>query len=91
MPSGSSTALRCSTASATAGPWWIGSWRARPDLDAADRETLLGWRDPVEGIFEIRGHDGDAIILLNLLDDLGTERTPTWAGLSCGGCPGADS
>jgi hypothetical protein len=31
---------------------------------------LLSWRDPVEGIFEIRGQDGDAIILLNLLDDL---------------------
>ena len=43
---------------------------SRPDLDAADREMLLGWRDPVEGIFEIRGHDGDAIILLNLIDDL---------------------
>jgi len=42
----------------------------RPDLDAADREMLLGWRDPVEGIFEIRSKDGDAIILLNLLDDL---------------------
>jgi hypothetical protein len=43
---------------------------SRPDLDAADREMLLGWRDPVEGIFEIRRKDGDAIILLNLLDDL---------------------
>jgi len=43
---------------------------SRPDLDATDREMLLGWRDPVEGIFEIRGHDGDAIILLNLIDDL---------------------
>jgi hypothetical protein len=42
---------------------------SRPDLTAADREMLLGWRDPVEGIFEIRGRDGDAIILLNLLDD----------------------
>ena len=39
---------------------------SRPDLEAADREMLLGWRDPVEGIFEIRGQDGDAIILLNL-------------------------
>ena len=28
---------------------------------------LLGWRDPVEGIFEIRSRNGDAIILLNLL------------------------
>src|SRR6202030_1116674 len=43
---------------------------SRPDLDAADRERLLGWRDPVEGIFEIRGHDGDAMNLLNLIDDL---------------------
>jgi hypothetical protein len=43
---------------------------SRPDLDAADREMLLGWRDPVEGIFEIRSEDGDAIILLNLIDDL---------------------
>jgi hypothetical protein len=43
---------------------------SRPDLEAADREMLLSWRDPVEGIFEIRGQDGDAIILLNLLDDL---------------------
>ena len=31
---------------------------------------LLGWRDPVERIFEIRGPDGDGIVLLNLLDDL---------------------
>ena len=43
---------------------------SRPDLEAADREMLLSWRDPVEGIFEIRGQDGDAIILLNLLDDM---------------------
>ncbi|MGH3185195.1 MAG: hypothetical protein ACRDOE_25265, partial [Streptosporangiaceae bacterium] len=45
---------------------------SRPDLTAADREMLLGWRDPVEGLFEIRGNDGDAdaIVLLNLLDDL---------------------
>jgi hypothetical protein len=31
---------------------------SRPDLDAADREMLLGWRDPVEGIFEIRSING---------------------------------
>jgi hypothetical protein len=43
---------------------------SRPGLTAADREMLLSWRDPVEGIFEIRGRDGDAVILLNLLDDL---------------------
>jgi len=27
---------------------------SRPDLTAADRELLRGWRDPVEGIFERR-------------------------------------
>jgi hypothetical protein len=43
---------------------------SRPDLSAADREMLLGWRDPVEGIFEIRGQDRGSIILLNLIDDL---------------------
>ncbi|MFD7287821.1 hypothetical protein [Streptomyces sp. NPDC059863] len=42
----------------------------RRDLTAVDREMLLGWRDPVEGIFEIRRKEGDAVILLNLVDDL---------------------
>ncbi|MFI6285615.1 hypothetical protein ACIBCM_12805 [Streptomyces sp. NPDC051018] len=42
----------------------------RKDLTEADRELLLGWRDPVEGIFEIRRKDGDAVVLLNLVDDL---------------------
>jgi hypothetical protein len=42
----------------------------QPDLTAADREMLRGWRDPVEGIFEIRGKDRDSVVLLNLLDDL---------------------
>lgn len=42
----------------------------RPDPTAADREMLRGWRDPVEGIFEIRGKDRDSVVLLNLLDDL---------------------
>ena len=43
---------------------------SRPDLSAADRDMLRGWRDPVEGFFEIRGKDRTAIVLLNLLDDL---------------------
>ena len=42
----------------------------RRGLTAADREMLRGWRDPVEGIFEIRSKDRDALNLLNLLDDL---------------------
>lgn len=43
---------------------------ARRDLSAADREMLSGWRDPVEGFFENLRMDGDAAVLLNLLDDL---------------------
>jgi len=43
---------------------------SRPDLSAADRDMVRGWRDPVEGVFEIRGKDQAAIVLLNLLDDL---------------------
>jgi hypothetical protein len=42
----------------------------RKDLTASDREMLLGWRDPAEGIFEVRRKDGDAVVLLNLVDDL---------------------
>lgn len=42
----------------------------RKDLTAADREMLLGWRDPVEGIFEIQRLETDAVVLLNLVDDL---------------------
>jgi hypothetical protein len=43
---------------------------SRAGLTPADREMLRGWGDPVEGIFEILGKDPDAIMLLNLIDDL---------------------
>ena len=43
---------------------------SRPDLSAADRDMVRAWHDPVEGIFEVRGKDAAAIVLLNLLDDL---------------------
>lgn len=46
---------------------FVAGWKG---LTAGDREMLLGWRDPVEGIFEIRHKDGDAVVLLNLVDDL---------------------
>ncbi|MGW0701042.1 hypothetical protein ACWD0A_17345 [Streptomyces sp. NPDC002867] len=42
----------------------------RKDLTAVDREMLLGWSDPVEGIFEIQRKEKDAVVLLNLVDDL---------------------
>jgi hypothetical protein len=43
---------------------------SRPDLSESDREMLRAWRDPVEGIFEIRRKDRDSLLLLNLIDDL---------------------
>ncbi|MFF1499083.1 hypothetical protein ACFVZR_04210 [Streptomyces sp. NPDC058316] len=43
---------------------------ARKDLTAFDREMLLGWRDPVEGVFEIRRRERDGVVLLNLVNDL---------------------
>ena len=43
---------------------------AHPELADADRQMLLGWRDVVEGVFEIRERDGEAIIAVNLIDEL---------------------
>ena len=43
---------------------------AHPDLAEADRQMLLGWRDVVEGVFEIRERDCEAIITINLIDEL---------------------
>jgi hypothetical protein len=42
----------------------------RPDLPEDERELLLGWRDVVEGIFEVECHDGDALVVENLIDEL---------------------
>jgi hypothetical protein len=43
---------------------------AHPELAEADRQMLLGWRDVVEGVFEIRERDGEAIIAVSLIDEL---------------------
>jgi hypothetical protein len=43
---------------------------AHPKLAESDRQMLLGWRDVVEGVFEIRERDGEAIITINLIDEL---------------------
>ncbi len=43
---------------------------AHPELTEADRQMLLGWRDVVEGVFEIRERAGDAIIAANLIDEM---------------------
>jgi hypothetical protein len=42
----------------------------RPDLSESDRELLLGWRDVVEGAFEVQCRDGDALVVENLVDEL---------------------
>lgn len=54
---------------------------ARPDLSPRDRQMLLGWRDVVSGVFEVERRDRDALILVNLVDDL-TYRTRSTAGRS---------
>jgi hypothetical protein len=43
---------------------------ARPDITGADRELLLGWLNVVEGLFEVKGRDGEALVLFNLIDEL---------------------
>jgi hypothetical protein len=43
---------------------------ARQDLSDEERAMLLGWRDVVEGIFEVRRRDGEALIVDNLVDEL---------------------
>ncbi|MGH8900467.1 MAG: hypothetical protein ACRDYA_01990 [Egibacteraceae bacterium] len=43
---------------------------AHPDLPEQERQMLLGWRDVVEGLFEVRGRDGSALQLFNLVDEL---------------------
>lgn len=43
---------------------------ARKDLPDAERDMLLGWREVVEGIFEVVCQDADALIVDNLVDEL---------------------
>ena len=67
---------------------FLASW---PDLSAADREMLRGWRDPVDGIFEIRGREGDSLILLNLVDDLEYRTYSNMGRPPSARCPSTDS
>lgn len=43
---------------------------ARPDLPEAEREMVLGWRDVVQGPFEVRRQDGPVLVVESLVDDL---------------------
>ena len=40
------------------------------DLRKADRRLLEGWRDPVDGVFELRARSDREITLFNLIDEL---------------------
>jgi hypothetical protein len=42
---------------------------AHPELPEQERAMLRGWQDVVEGIFAIRGRDGDALLGDNLVDE----------------------
>jgi hypothetical protein len=43
---------------------------SRLGLPEDERELLLGWRDVVEGVFEVQGRGGDALVTENLVDEL---------------------
>lgn len=42
----------------------------RPDLPDVEQDFLRGWRDVVEGFFEVVGRDGLALVTVNLVDEL---------------------
>jgi hypothetical protein len=42
----------------------------RPDLPPAEREFLMGWRDVVEGTFEVIGRADPVLTAVNVIDDL---------------------
>ena len=41
-----------------------------PRLPEEERAILLGWREVVEGIFRVQRRDGDALVAVNLVDEL---------------------
>jgi hypothetical protein len=43
---------------------------SRADLAEDERQMLLGWRDVVDGAFEVQGRDGDALVTANIIDEL---------------------
>ena len=43
---------------------------AHAELSRQEREMLLGWRDVVQGPFEVQRRDGPALIVVNLVDDM---------------------
>jgi hypothetical protein len=43
---------------------------AHAELSRQERELLLGWREVVQGPFEVQRRDGPALIVVNLVDDM---------------------
>jgi hypothetical protein len=43
---------------------------AHPKLPERERAMLLGWQDVVEGIFAVQRREQDAIVVVNLIDEL---------------------
>ncbi|MEV0610804.1 hypothetical protein AB0I61_31035 [Polymorphospora rubra] len=43
---------------------------SRPELPDDEREMLLGWRNVVQGPFEVQRRDGSALVVVNLVDEL---------------------
>jgi hypothetical protein len=41
-----------------------------PQLPEEERAMLLCWREVVEGVFRVRRRDGDALVAVNLVDEL---------------------
>lgn len=41
-----------------------------PRLPGKERQMLLGWRDVVEGIFRVEEQEGEALLAVNLVDEL---------------------
>ena len=44
--------------------------RARGDLPRAERDMMRGWRDPLEGFFEVEGFEGEVLLVSNVIDEL---------------------
>ncbi|RZT77826.1 hypothetical protein EV382_0991 [Micromonospora violae] len=43
---------------------------AHPELSEQEQRMLLGWRDVVQGPFEVQRRDGATLVVVNLVDDL---------------------
>ncbi len=43
---------------------------ARPELSDAEKAMLLGWKDVFEGIFLVQRREREALVVLNLVDEL---------------------